>query len=325
MQLLLKSWLRSRFPSGLWMRAGGVWLLRIAILTITLQTVSCSDNGVGPMGIVDGTVSLRDGAPLDTVVVSFFDARIPTAGAARATGAPKSPPIQSWTRTDANGRFSLRLPTGLYSAWVGGAFDAGVMSQQVGSVTVNSPRVSLDLHYNGYRVTGALKHLNVTLAAGSVFVVGPTNTARSELRESAYSLLLPAGTYDIWANPNEGYWGVPRVKFTGVAVAADTMIDFPCDGHFVQGTVKDVFGNAVSGATVGAQAEGAGTWNYTDSNGGYGLHLPDGVYDFLVTPPYVVTDLKPLSVQNVPISAPTTLDFVLQLAPVPVPVPPPKQ
>jgi len=148
-----------------------------------------------------------------------------------------------------------------------------------------------------------------------VLVEGSTNTARAELRGNprVYTLLLPGGTFDFWAKPNEGYWGVPRVKFAGITVAADTTIDFACDGHFVQGVVRDTYGSVQHGAIVSATAPGAAAWNYTDSNGFYGLHLPNGVYEFLVTPPPGADTLGTLGTLGVNITAPRTLDFRLQL------------
>jgi hypothetical protein len=202
------------------------------------------------------------------------------------------------------------------------------MAQQVSSVTIRDSHVSLDLHYQGYRVSGRMLHLGLGLASGSVFVQGSTNTARAELRdngagphaERTYSLLLPAGTFDFWANPNEGYWGVPRVKFEGITVSADTTIDLVCDGHFVQGTVTSPGGVVVDGAIVSATAPGASAWNYTTSIGTYGLHLPDGEYEFHVTPPPGADTLVALTVPGIRIDAPRTLDFEM-FGPAPVPRP----
>lgn len=264
----------------------------LVLAAMSSQIVSCSDRVAGPEAVVEGVVHLRDGPPLPGVVVSFFE---PAAATSRAEAAT----------TDTNGRFSLRLPGGTYEVWVGGAADSGVMAQQVSSVTVRRSHVSLDLHYAGYRVTGAMRHLNVALASGNVFVLGGTNTARAELRDNGagthavrtYSLLLPAGTFDFWANPNEGYWGVPRVKFEGITVGADTTIDLAVDGHFVEGTVTGPGGAIVYGAIVSATAPGA-------------------EYEFHVTPP-VADTLAALHTLGEIITAPRTLDF--QLPPKPVP------
>src|SRR6185503_5389800 len=213
-------------------------------------------------------------------------------------------------------------PAGPYQVWAGGPADSGIMSQQVASVTVSS-QVSLDLHYQGYRVRGMITHLGLGLAAGSVFVQGATNTARAELRdngappfsERTYSLLLPGGTYDIWANPNTGYWGVPRVKFQGITVGADTTIDFACDGHFVRGTVTSPGGAIVYGATVSATASGASAFDYTTSIGTYGVHLPNGEYVFTVTPPAGADSLATVTVPGIIINAPRTLDLELSHTP----------
>jgi hypothetical protein len=298
--------MRDRSPKLL--PTGSLGLLVLAVLAS--QIVSCSDNVTGPTAFVDGVVQLRDGPPLPGVVVSFSE---PT----------NATPLLTHTTTDANGRFSLLLPAGVYEVWVRAAADSGVMSQQVASVTVQSSHVSLDLHYSGYRVRGMITSLGLGLASGYVLVLDGTNTARADLRdngaprfsERTYSLLLPAGTFDFWANPNEGYWGVPRVKFEGITVSSDTTIDLACDGHFVRGTVTGPGGVIIYGATVSATAPGASAFDYTTSIGTYGVHLPDGEYVFTVTPPSGADTLQTLTVPGVLIDAPRTLDLQLSHTP----------
>ena len=329
MQFIVKPRLPLRSSARIWMRDEARALLLIGIVACA---ASCSDSGLRPL-IVTGTVRVRDGAPLAGATVGFFEHVSSGAAAVRsAAQAPSTDPGTPVVVTDAQGRYAISVTSGHYDVWVGGVADAGIMPVQVTDVVVNDSHLSLDLSYLGYHVTGMMTHLGLGLASGTVFVLGPTNTARAELAENGagphaertYSLLLPAGTYDFWANPNEGYWGVPRVKFEGITVSADTMIDLPCDGHFVKGTVRDQGGAVVYGAIVGATSPNASAWNYTDSNGFYGLHLPDGVYEFLITPPSGADTLGTLDVTGVTIDAPQTLDFVLgQHLPVPAPLPPP--
>jgi hypothetical protein len=326
MQLLRKSRLPLRFSARLWMRERALALLgngglakAACLIALAAAAASCSDDVTGfRSSIVSGTLRVRSGAPLAGATVGFFEhvssAPAPAPMSARAPAKDPGPPV---VVTDVQGRFAIAVSRGRYDVWVGGVADSGIMPVPVTDVVVNASRVSLDLSYPGYHVTGRMTHLGVWLASGSVFVLGPTNTARAELRNSAYSLLLPPGTYDVWANPNQGYWGVPRVLHEGIAVSSDTTIDLAVDGHFVEGTVRGPGGSVQYGATVSARAPGASAWNYTDSNGFYGLHLPDGEYEFLVTPPTGADTLGALDTLGVIITAPRTLDF--QLAPKPAP------
>jgi hypothetical protein len=335
MQLLRKSRFPLRFSARPWMRDPALALLRngglakaACLIALAAAAPSCSDDVTGfRSSIVSGTVRVRNGAPLAGATVGFFEhvtsAAVPARMPARA---PAKDPGPTVVVTDAGGRYAIALSGGHYDVWIGGVADSGIMPVQVTdvvvnasrvSVVVNASRVSLDLSYPGYHVTGRMSHLGVWLASGSVFVQGSTNTALAELRNGAYSLLLPAGTYDVWANPNEGYWGVPRVKHEGIIVSADTTIDLAVDGHFVEGTVTGPGGSIQYGAVVSATAPGASAWNYTDSNGRYGLHLPDGEYAFLVTPPPGGDTLGALHTLGVIITAPRTLDF--QLLPKPAP------
>jgi hypothetical protein len=294
----------------------------LAALALAGLIGSCSSDGGSLTKVpVSGTLRLRGGAPIPGATIVFLQETPPSGGVmplaprARKAVIYPNPPVAI---TDAGGRYSIEIFSGRYDVWVGGGPDSGFMSQHMATITVRAPRVPLDLSYEGYRVSGKMIHLNVALASGSIFVEGPTNTARATLHNSGYSMLLPGGAYDIWANPNEGYWGVPRVKFEGVTVSSDTTIDWHVDGHFVQGTVRTTGGSVVYGAVVAATSPNASAWNYTDSNGFYGLHLPTGAYRFIVTPPPGADTLGGVATgDSVPIDAPQTLDFTL-----PPPIPP---
>jgi hypothetical protein len=308
------------------MKATGTLAKAACLIAIAAAIPSCSDDVTGSRSlIVSGIVRVRDGAPLAGATVRFLE-RV-GAGAPPVRMSARAPATTPWPTavvTDALGRYAIAVSKGHYDVWVGGGVpDSSILSVPVTDVTIGASWVALDLSYPGYRVTGTMSSLGSGLASGSVVALDGTNTARAYLRdngaprfsERTYSLLLPAGTYDFWANPNEGYWGVPRVKFEGITVSADTTINWACDGSFVQGHVTGPGGVIAYGAIVSATAPGASAWNYTDSNGFYGLHLPDGDYIFTVKPPPGADSLAAVSYPTVFINAPRTLDLSIPLAP----------
>jgi hypothetical protein len=296
----------------------------MAAALLAALTTSCSGDDQ-KAAFVSGTVRLRDGAPLPGVAVVFLGpATIAPASTPLAPLAPHSVIYENPLRaiTDATGKYSLWAPSGAYSAWLGGTPDSGHMSVSVAQVVVGTGRLSLNLSYPGYRVSGRMIFLNGSLSAGTVSVIGPTSNTTAQLRENGagrfaertYSLLLPAGTYDFWAD-GTGYPQVPRVRFEGITVGADTVIDLPVNGNFVRGTVTAWNGSIVYGATVSATATGAFGYDVTTSIGTYGIHLPDGTYDFRVEPPPGADTLQVLTVPGVFINAPVTKDFTLLQAP----------
>jgi hypothetical protein len=315
------------------MKSNGTFAKAACLIAIAAAIPSCSNDVTGSRSlIVSGIVRVRDGAPLAGATVRFLERAGSVAAPVRMSArAPATAPRPTAVVTDAQGRYAIAVSKGHYDIWIGGGVaDSSIMSVPVTDVTIGASWVSLDLSYPGYRVTGRMSQLGSFLASGSVVAMDGTNTALARLRdtgpphfsERTYSLLLPAGTYDFWANPNEGYWGVPRVKFEGITVNADTTIDWACDGHFVQGHVTGPGGVILYGAIVSAVAPGASAWNYTDSNGFYGLHLPDGNYIFTVTPPPGADSLGTVHYPEV-VDAPRTIDFSVPLATVlPPPGPP---
>ncbi len=284
--------------------------------------VSCSDNSTGPRNVlVTGIVRLRDGSPLTGATVGFFEpATALRQGPGSAEQAPSSP-VQPVATTDAHGRFAIGMPEGSYEVWIGGVADSGFMPTHVTDLTLRPPTTSLELHYDAYRVSGGITFLG-SFFAGSVFVTGSTSTTRAEVRHSAYSLLLPAGTYDFLAGTTPEYAlysGLPRVKYEGIAVSADTTINFSLDGHFVRGTVTGPGGLPLYGGYVNATASNASATSYTASIGTYGLHLPTGEYVFTVTPPPGGDSIGVRTYPPVLIDAPRTIDFDLSGPPPVVP------
>jgi hypothetical protein len=144
-----------------------------------------------------------------------------------------------------------------------------------------------------------------------------------------YSFALPAGTYKFWIStppglPSQWYGGTDFASATAVVVSGPTVVNITLFPK-VSGTVKDVGGAAVGGATVQAYQAGAGAVCCTfvaqpavsDSSGNYSFALPAGTYKFWIssTPPglpsqwYGGTDFA--SATAVVVSGPTVVNITL--------------
>lgn|GEM_PF-2809046 len=260
--------------------------------------VSCSDDVTGVRGIpVVGTVYLRDGPPLPGATV-FFQ---PVGGVT----------AEAYALTDDQGRFATLLREGTHEVWV----TAG-MATKIGVVTVRPPRVTLDLHYPQYRVTGTVVGPGgVPITAGDVFVFSSTNTNLAYLGPGGlFSLFLPADSFDMFAEPDwsvAAYAGFPRVKRAGIVISSDTTLAFSVDGHAVTGTVSGPGGTPLPGAVVGASSGAALAFAHAGTGGTYRMYLPAGNYVFTVSPPAGADTLVTRQDPPILIDAPRTLDFTL--------------
>ena len=291
----------------------------LAVLAVSCSGTSTPRNSVP----VEGVVRMPDGSPVAGGTVAFFE--VPSRGAPSAPLAPSVPrsqifPGQPIAATDAQGRFSIRLPVGIYEVWVGGGADSGSMSLRASDVTVRPPRVRLDLHYAAFRVSGRMVgHGGTVIASGHVFVLSGTNTANAEIRSGLFRLLLPADTYGIWATPDAAYSGFPRLRFDSVAVASDTTFDLSVDGNEVTGTVTGPGGMPLEGAFVSGYASTASAYSPTASDGTYRIYLPTREYAFRVSPGHGRDSIGVRDYPPILIDSPRTLDFDLSGPPVAAP------
>lgn len=298
---------------------------RAALALLAMLAVSCSTRpGLEDLVHVEGVASLRNGPPLAGMTVSFFT---PTAaGHAPSPLAPERPggrlrgtaPLPTFSITDAQGMFRIRLPEGRWEVWIGGLADSGIMSQHVADVMLRLPVASMDLHYQGYRVSGRLIGPgNATLTDGYLSILGRRNTARAPVRSGGYTFLVPTDTLNIWANPTPIDYeaGIPRVRYDGIIVASDTTIDFSLDGNLVSGKVTGSGGIPMYGGWVAAAASDTTASAYMSiaMDGTYRLYLPTREYVFTVysggrgNGTYVYPPIL--------IDSPRTLDFDLSGSP----------
>jgi carboxypeptidase family protein len=293
-----------------------VWMLRASSVLLATLALSCSGTST-PRGhvLVAGVVRMPDGSPYAGGIVGFFRAPVEFPAPRLLAPAPRSviyenPPIAI---TNTQGQYSIHLQSGTYEVWVGGAADSGAISQHVTSVTLRTPSLGLDLLYAAYRVSGRMiGHGGTVVTSGHIWVNG-MSPARADIRNGSYTCLLPAGTYEIWANPGITYEGFPRVRFD-VAVASDTTMDLSVDGNELTGTVTGPDGAPLVGGYVAAVAATASAYSETASDGTYRIYLPTRTYTFEVSPPN--GEVWPVrTYPNILIDSPRTLDFDLSVPP----------
>jgi len=192
------------------------------------------------------------------------------------------------------------------------------MSQHVADVALRLPVAALDLHYQGYRVSGRLIGPgNATLDEADLSILSATNTAHATVRSGGYTFLVPIDVFSVWANPTAtGYeGGIPRVRFDGISVMSDTTIDLSLDGHLVSGKVTGSGGIPMYGGWVSAAASDTSASAYMSiaMDGTYHLYLPTREYVFTVysgsrgNGTYVYRPML--------IDAPRTLNFDLSASP----------
>jgi hypothetical protein len=134
---------------------------------------------------------------------------------------------------------------------------------------------------------------------------------RSSLANQAYVLYLEAGTYDFVAIPAPAYPGIPAVRFRGIPIASDTTIDFPLEGHPVDGTVTGDLGAPLGDTSVSADGILAYAATRTGPDGRYRLYLPTGNYVVQVRPGFTNRNTLARRYGSVAVGAPSTLDFDL--------------
>lgn len=145
-------------------------------------------------------------------------------------------------------------------------------------------------------ITGKVTANGKNVASGNVSATSSTNSYYGEVKNGAYSLVVPAGRYtvevnDSWASPTTTflttYSGstVREVDARTISVASSSTATVNIAAYAtigsIKGTVVDAKGKPVSGASVAANGVNRTGWAYstTDAKGSYTLTgLPAGRY-----------------------------------------------
>ena len=259
------------------MRSLPGWSLPLLMILATSCTQDPFHQGQ-PSVRVDGSVFLRDGPPLAGVLVDFH--YVTSTQRASTPMAPATPPPITWAVTDSEGAVHIWLREGQWQVWVGGRDETVIMSQHIADTSVRLPGTTLDLHYNGYRVTGHVigpGHVPMDDAFMRLSVRA-TNTIDIPVRSTGYSLVVPPDTVTIWTYPGieDGY---PHVR-SQIVASSDTTIDLSLDGNLVSGHATGVSGIPLYGGWVEADNANASANSTIAVDGSYSMYLPTGEYVF---------------------------------------------
>ena len=264
------------------------------LIVVALLALSCTRMPTAPRDevVVHGTILGPAGEPVRAALLFF------------PRDAALSDSEFLWTRTDAQGAYSLPMVSGLYElripppreGWLGHA----------GLVKVSPDHRQIDYDFRGFQVSGRL--LDPT---GSIVRYGqitatlesPDQSSADEyFSEGTYSFLLPRGTYSFAARGADFYSPFTPTTVRSVSIASDTTLDIHLVGFPIEGTVLGMDGAPLQSATVDAYP----ARTRTDASGRYLLYAPAGPHAMRCFPPQweILPRLEVLS-----ITGPTTVDF----------------
>jgi hypothetical protein len=193
------------------------------------------------------------------------------------------------TRTDSTGSYSIQLAAATWKLFlfVRGAEDSHVAWHRQYSVTLAPENPVVDFRIESYRVegrvigpTGAVLDSAYVSASATTVFEGASDRARA----GKFSLLLPPGEYDFYANSNEPDRGNPIRILRGVPVRADTSFDIVLAGDPVTGLVRGPGGMPLFRVLVVAEGDLQFSKARTGSDGRYGMYLPPGDYTLSCSP-----------------------------------------
>jgi PKD domain len=288
----------------------------------------------GPADLPFVTVSAQDPASVDQCCV---------------------PPVQQ-VQTDIHGAYTMVVPTG---SWLVN-FQPDPTQSVIG-VWYSPPNNTFDPHLatlvtdggvnvdatlpQGFPVTGRITIANSNPVVGLARVnvsanllnadgsSGPFISGATTDVNGNYSILLPAGSFELFTSPPAGYVGTPTniaVSSLG-AVTGSTSLALQA-GSIVSGRVTDSAGNPVTAASVQAFPVGASCCQgspqeQTDANGNYQLTLPNGSWIVQVQAPASTKlapawysggglgTVTPVTATSVPVSGPDVGSINVQLVP----------
>ncbi len=259
---------------------------------------------------ISGTVQDKHNAKLKNVDIDVFD---------ECTGAKMA---NAHDNTDVNGNYSINLPAGTYTVEYNAPHCKPVESTRVTGLLVDRSKnygtetlrdavlvSGVVLRSNGQPCADAkIKFYDVT-AAGA-----PRQPADNDHADAtgAFAIYVPAGTYDINAEPpagisdQVGHWNNVvaggNVNIGTVQCAAGIAVS----GHLTApggGPAVNVNINAVDSAT---RASVRLAHDASDASGNFTVVVPAGTYDFQYDPP-ACSGLAPSSQDAVTVNAATTL------------------
>ncbi|RLI14519.1 MAG: hypothetical protein DRO43_03805, partial [Candidatus Hecatellales archaeon] len=233
-----------------------------------------------PQGyVVSGTVTRSDtSAPVEGAQVGLWDPINEIA----YTGPP----------TDANGSYTVTVPSGVYDFQVNPPAGSGLAIYYEPGLPVSSDLTKNVVLLTGFVVSGQVTQTGGSPVAGARFTLWDPINSRGYGTETDtngnFSFIAPASTYELYVEPPQGS-NLAAYAESNFVVSGDTTKNVTLSsGYTVSGTVSDPNGNPVQGAIVTLwdpiNQAGYGA-PPTGPNGNYSLSVPAGIYEFHVDPP----------------------------------------
>jgi len=258
-----------------------------ALVVMVAGVVSCSDMPTAPKVsdlpgniLVEGTVTDRDGPALTGGLVVFR--RLPLS--------QNQPSPSFYANIDLNGTFHIAVAQGAYEVRIVPNYDGGLPGVTIPRFEVLTAGTRLDYRYSGTRVTGDITGPGGALLADSyVAAASPVHDVYLSVRAVGghYSMLLPPGKYEFYADPGIYNGGIPTIEVEADISTSDTLMNYALTGHAV--TVTATLGGTtpMPNVQILAESEAIGVRAYATSrlDGSAVLYLPSGGYSFSANPP----------------------------------------
>ena len=224
--------------------------------------------------------------------------------------------------TDQNGNYSIRIPVGVYDITYEPLDSTHLVPQKLAGLSLaNDTTINVSLSA-GAILSGKVSNqssqgiplvdLNVTNSATQERLFTPSDNTDAN---GNYSLVIPAGTYDIDFNTPTGTRYVAKVLYNQAINSDKTLNVILSTGFYVSGKVSDPLSSGVASVKIGADYTYTGqeqliTNKLTDGAGNYQIVLPSGLFRLSFDPP-LTTGLAGLYLYDVNISKDTIINVSL--------------
>lgn len=250
---------------------------------------------------VEGTLRDHDGPPVRNALVYF-----------RMVRSSQSHQSEDWTSTttDDSGRYRVEVPAGRYAV----QFHANPPDVHervyLPAVDLRRPHEVFDYVYEGVRLTCRVLAPDSSLLPGTRITLSTARDVTGFRTESGqFTMMLQPGMCDVLVEPWSLVAGLPSIRFDGIEVRSDTLVDFQLTGERVSGRVDGPDGSPLRGAMIWAAGRAASASAYTNDAGLYEFLIPAGTYEFGFYPGSADRRLASRKLGYWMIDAPRVLDW----------------
>lgn len=263
-------------------------LLFPAAIAILSGVLSCSDMPTAPIVApappgtitVEGTITDRDGPPLGNTLLAFR--LLPLS--------PNQPNFGLTAFTNASGVFQIALAPGAYDVQIQPGYQSGLPDVRGLKLEVKAGGSRFDYRYSGTRVAGDVTGPGGALLADA-YITAVSTSEQIYVSVTTvgghYSMLLPHGEYELYAEAAIYNSGIPSLEFEADIAASDTLIHFALTGNVVTATATLGGSTPLPNVLVEAQSDAIGVRAraVTRLDGTAVLYLPSGGYSFTTYTP----------------------------------------